>query len=464
MAGLVCMFLVGCPHNRYQIELKPKADALERSLTCWRDGGGENAESNIKEFPEAELKRIAGAYNKPAPPSEPRKYTFLGEFVGKTPNDVGGSGNYTHWKTRMGTLSLYAERFRGSDDLAGALQARQDAADTLTTLLLGWFCSEIKADPAFGKLEKFVDNDFRRDMRNLAVYCWTAGAVKASRPERLSEQAESDDVEFIVRVARYFTERDYLTPAMLPELVRIVEQHDADRFVKLIRTLVASRMEIQGDEQAAQRLSFLKDLDRAKHSLDKYLAATDEYKTFLKKWEQEHKDDADATQPEPGELLGQLVSRILGLGPGPNDQLEVKLACPTRPVATNGVWKEDAKQVVWSSEINAVDKPPPPAMPALFYAFWSAPDEEFQRKHFGKVVLEGKPLAEYCVWRKGLSEAEGKQWDEFVSSLTPGNDLPKRLDAFHFAGEPKPPATNEGKPKPLADKPRELIKAGLQGS
>lgn len=76
-------------------------------------------------------------------------------------------------------------------------------------------------------------------------------------------------------------------------------------------------------------------------------------------------------------------------------------------------------------------------------------------------MLAGKPLAEYCVWRQGLSADEGRQWDQLLSSLNPDNSM-QRLDAFRFSGDP-PPATAEEKPKSLADKPRELIQAGLEG-
>jgi hypothetical protein len=42
----------------------------------------------------------------------------------------------------------------------------------LTDLLLGWFESELSADPRFGKLREFVDGQFRRDLKNASLYVW----------------------------------------------------------------------------------------------------------------------------------------------------------------------------------------------------------------------------------------------------------------------------------------------------
>ena len=462
MVALVCLSLAGCPSNRYEIELKPKGSTMDRSLTCWRKSGGAQGEPQLEPFPAAELEQIAKAYQQSPPPSEARKYTFHGEFIGELPRDIGGSGRHTYWETRMGTLSLYVERFRGDDDLAGAIRARQDAAETFTTLILGWFRSELKNDRDFGKLEEFVDGDFRRDLRNVAVYCWAGQVVAESGSAQRPRQPPLDATEFFVRIAQYFLERGYFTATMMPELARMAQEEDGDRVLEVVRTFVASKMGISSAEQAAQRLDFLKSPEQAKQSLDKFLTGTDQHNAFLRKWQQEHKQDANATPPEPHELLGRVAAEATGLEFSTPDELQVKLECPTEPFATNGTWEADARRVVWSGRTNAAGGPPAPALPALFYAFWSMPNEDFQRERFGKVVLAGEPLAEYCVWRKGLTVAEGEEWDQWLSTLAPDNVM-QRLKEFRFSSDAPLPATAEEKPKSLADKPRELIQAGLAG-
>jgi len=458
IAVFILLCMVGCTRNQYEIKLKPEAEVMHRSLTTWRQTV-QAGKTDLVTFPDPELQQIAKAYNKPAPPGTARKFTFQGKFVGETPPDIGGSGNHTFWKTRMGSLSLYTERFRGNDDLAAALDDRQNAADTLTTLLQGWFKAEIGDDPDFQKLEQFMDHKFRRDMRNLALYFWTVQAVSESE---VNTESAADNSEMLVRITRYLMERDYLTPAMLPELIRSVEQKDSERFLKFVRTLVASQLQIDNADQIARRLSFLKSPEIALLSLKKYLATTKEYETFLRQWQHDHKDQPDATPPEPVKFMNEQAWQMTGIMLGGADQLKVKLTCPTQPFSTNGTWNKETSQVVWSTRINIPDKSSGSVLPAMLFAFWSVPNDEFQRKHFGMVVLSGESLAKYCTWKKALTETESKEWDAFISSLTPGNNLLKRNDTFRFSIDPQPSPTSENKPTSLADTPRDLIKNMLK--
>jgi hypothetical protein len=122
-------------------------------------------------------------------------------------------------------------------------------------------------------------------------------------------------------------------------------------------------------------------------------------------------------------------------------RLKVRLACPVEPHVTNGEWDGELRQVTWSGSIGAE------SAPALFsYAVWAEPDAEFQAEHFGRVVLGGEDLGEYVIWRSGLTEDEGRQWDEFVSGLKPGADLEDELEGFGFADSPD-----------LADTPRRVL-------
>ena len=60
------------------------------------------------------------------------------------------------------------------------------------------------------------------------------------------------------------------------------------------------------------------------------------------------------------------------------------------------------------------------------------------------MVLTGKLLAECCIWRSGLSEAEAVQWEEFVGQLTPAADAAARIDAFRFRGAKADATTPSG--------------------
>ena len=122
-------------------------------------------------------------------------------------------------------------------------------------------------------------------------------------------------------------------------------------------------------------------------------------------------------------MAGQLL--LEGVLPpnalGGADQVELTLAAAKQPYQTNGRW--DAATAGMHSTANLAKKS---ALPALFYAFWSQPDEAFQRAHFGRQVLEGDGLAQYVLWYRSLSADEMRQWDAFVTGCRPGPDLVAR--------------------------------------
>ena len=92
--------------------------------------------------------------------------------------------------------------------------------------------------------------------------------------------------------------------------------------------------------------------------------------------------------------------------------------------------------------------------PRLFCcAVWSTPDSDFQVEHFGRVILQGPELAEYVIWRKGLTEQEGEVWDRLVSGLRPDQNLDEKIQAFEFSDSPR-----------LAEPARRVILNGLKNT
>lgn len=143
---------------------------------------------------------------------------------------------------------------------------------------------------------------------------------------------------------------------------------------------------------------------------------------------------------------------------GNGDSLSVKLELPHEPFATNGEWNERAKQMTWSESIQPLDSDRL-KLPTLLFAFWSQPNVMMQETHFGKVVLGGEMLAQYCLWYRGLSKAEAAEWDKFVLTLSPGADLVQRIEGFRFSHEP---ADDENGENMLSTTARELIVSELK--
>jgi hypothetical protein len=146
---------------------------------------------------------------------------------------------------------------------------------------------------------------------------------------------------------------------------------------------------------------------------------------------------------------------------GQPDHLAVRLSLPAAPVHSNGRWDEALKQVVWETYIE--DRTNVSHFPFSCYASWVQADQVYQTEHFGKVVLTGDELIQYCLWRSGQDKQRGDEWDAFLAGLRSGNDLVKKLDAFRFPGEPDQAGTNS---PPTVPSPsvysRELLKAALR--
>jgi hypothetical protein len=120
-------------------------------------------------------------------------------------------------------------------------------------------------------------------------------------------------------------------------------------------------------------------------------------------------------------LLG--ISFELG---GDADHLTVKLVLKHAPDHSNGKWQDG--QVVWDIEL-----PPNRPLPALCYANWNNPDDQFQPAHFGRVLLAGDELTKYNLWRNALAQADGQAWDAFLAGLQPSPDLKQKIQAFQLA-------------------------------
>jgi hypothetical protein len=76
-------------------------------------------------------------------------------------------------------------------------------------------------------------------------------------------------------------------------------------------------------------------------------------------------------------------------------------------------------------------------------------------EHFGRVLLHGDELLQYCVWRSGLDERQAGEWEQLLSGLRPGAELTNTLAAFEFSGAPPQSSA-------AADCGKDLLKAALE--
>ncbi len=431
IAMFTAVAIVGCEANHYEVEIKPTGDTVQRELTVSRLRSAEG-EDRVVTFSDDELVKIAAAYDTEIPAETAKKHKFAGVFSGEMPHDVGGSGSYTHWNTPLGSMAAYVERFRGNDDLVADVEKRQEALDRMADLLLGWFASELDGAAGFQELHEFLDRQFRRDLKNLGFYAWAF--------EIASDDEESAVWECLVRISRYLIERSYLTTDQIPMLARAMRESDGGapaHLLALIQRFTASKMGVASDQPIPACLQFLGDATAVEASLNDYLRGSDEYKLRLRAWEREIATNPEAKKPEASTIISDLLEQAFlpNFQLGRSDRLDVKLAAGEKPFLTNGQWDEEAGHVLWSRHLLSADSHLS-EYPTLVFALWSVPDRKEQELRFGRSVLEGRSLGEYCLWYRGLSAAESKEWDDFVATLKADDSVASRIRVFRFSRQP----------------------------
>jgi hypothetical protein len=435
--------LAGCSRNVYEIEMRPKGDALERELTAWHEGGSSAAEGAAGAKPDEkvqplsldELKRIAAAYGEAVPKREAKKYRFSGTFRGALPGDIGGAGSFTRWQSPLGDLYVYAERCRGNDDLAANLNARRAALDRTFDVLIAWLDEQLKDDPLAAKLHELFDGPVRRDAHNLLLDAWAALTCSRNRPY---DDAAALFYDITFCALEYLAERDYFSPSEVPQIMRTFDQSaglDDEQFLRLVRSVLTRKLKLDDDKKLDGLIALLGDTRRVDRTLLVHLKTTPEYARLVAKRQKAVDRVGERLPIDAREVLDELVfSSILGIDLDGDDRVRAKLHVDAAPFATNGTFDAEANVVAWDHAIDAADADNP-GLPFMMYAAWSQPNETEQTRRFGKIILDGEPLSKYVLWYNGLTEAEQAAWTEMLDSLRPGDGFKARVAAFRFPAE-----------------------------
>ncbi len=428
---ILFILIAGCEEYKYSIEMKPCEEGIERKLICPSYLSQDKRES------------ITKLYEKQVDPN-----TFWGRFNENLPNDVGGAGFYTTFSTNMGQVNIYSERFRGNDNLNHTLEQAQLLADRIADFLIGWLEYELGDDPNFVNLKAFCNENLRPDLKNLMIYFWLSIAL----PEYKSSASE----EIVMRMQHYVIERGYLSPKEMHLLTESFEDGQKQG-LRLFRQLVTDKMGYSLPGMEAERLVFLSDSKHAEDSIKWYIRTTD---FFKRAWEdkkrQENDPNAEPPEIDMDDFIMHDIDFEFDIFSWSDSKIEVKLACENEPFETNGKWDKEASQVVWRCSIAGNEE-----LPTFFFASSSDPNRKYQEEHFGGIVLSSETLAEYCMWRENLDEGKGKEWDSFILSLNPSQDLEKQVSSFRFSQDRQKQKESDVRKSDLAKKPRELILTGL---
>jgi hypothetical protein len=133
--------LAGCARDPYaardiyEITVRPQGKVFQRRLTCWHKRRGHDPK--IEALDADELARLEKLYGGRESDDDATKQTFVAEFEGRVPPDVGGAGTYSHWTTPLGSVTAYMERLRGQVNPEIQWKKQRAAADQIVDLLAG---------------------------------------------------------------------------------------------------------------------------------------------------------------------------------------------------------------------------------------------------------------------------------------------------------------------------------------
>ena len=99
-----------------------------------------------------------------------------------------------------------------------------------------------------------------------------------------------------------------------------------------------------------------------------------------------------------------------------NQSRILSLTTGSVPYLTNGRWDSESGQIVFKTRFYDANNRTVIYQP-IFYAAWSLPAVERQRRLFGSVLLMDEDLADYCMWERMLSERDQLAWSEALLTL-----------------------------------------------
>lgn len=425
--------LPSCVQRLYEVRMSPRA------------GGGWDRVLTVTEH-----RHERDAEGRDVPTQETR--ISPSSFSRDIGSDVGNAGSITTYRTSLGTLTIYVERIRGQSAVADTVESKIHAAGEAARLIGGWLRSEAPNWPGATDLHRWCEEDLRADLRDLTVHLWLTGVDRGGARDPAHSAGW-------LRVLQFLTERGYVQPDELAQLSRLLmggaESDEVHRWwVRMIARKAGDLKVAAGGEPPP----FLRSWEATAASLESYLQQQPEFAALVAEAQARAKPDESPERIDAKQVLGdRLAAMSEGMVPlfasetgNWAETLDLELATPVEPFATNGRWRPDRKVVRW---FTMLDGPDQPAMyPLNLYAQWVMVDEEAQRACFGEVALNGVLLAKYCLWRSGLTDIEGRAWDEALAGLAPNAEIAPIL---------KEAAAKSGMPAPLCDQGIGMIQDGL---
>lgn len=410
---LLASCVLGCKYRQFKIVMSfdDKGGVVREIDVSLREGEGDDSDLTKDSM----VLRLAAIYGEPISAdahSNGRKYRKT--FPGKLPQDIefGGFTNFgalAMEESPLGRSVFYSERMPGPTHWKEILDLFEKLIDSGFRALVAGLekDEELKGRPdELKRLTEFVRGKFRADFTDAVLEYWLGHVqLKGTNQHALSfEQKQKLEATVELKTNHLLLERGYIT-----SLTEITGFGSRDT----LRVVVRRFLREMGPSAVKSPPRLFSEWLEDSASFDKFLS------------------DGFSVIGVSQDGLKESMPSLFPLELGDSASGTVKWRTKVAPDVTNGVWDQTKGELTW--EYSAENGPVPTA---LLWALWNEPDEKFQRRHFGRVLIR-KELGRYNQWYLALDPAMKKEWDRFMLALPADNSLARQLNAFEFTSRPR---------------------------
>ncbi len=439
---VVCVLtfaLCACQNRKVKVEITATGDGATRTFAT-----NDTARSSLDA-----ATRAYGSEGS-ADPELGRKFT--GKFAESAlPSEIGNHGAIGRLESSLGSARLYYEQFA---DRRSEWQAMRDRVESgvLWLKIFGRFIEvqKLKKEPARTAFSSWWNGEVVPLVADAyLMYSGMQGAIQSQRigvmPRKSSDfTPRTADEEFSARVLEplviLFAERGWITPdelaaGQMAAADGNITKREREWMLKTVAApliqRIAAKFDPNGQGVSVESLPML--------GLE-FLA----WKSFSRQYRDlllESPAISESTKADirkgkwDFELPPPFGIRMLEK-PKVTDA-EVIVDTGAEPFFTNGRWngaseRLEVKGGFYEGKYRYTSYNPP------YYAVWALPSQR-QESVFGRVILEGEPLGQYCAWESSLEEDVKAKWLLALEDIARAKDITAATVILAELGASAPP-------------------------
>ncbi|MGA1708870.1 MAG: hypothetical protein ACO4CI_09305 [Phycisphaerales bacterium] len=381
-----------------------------------------------------EAARVESLYGSGSARSAGGETAFTASFDESLPSEIGNRNGLSEIRTSLGVAKFYWESFDPAEDHWSDLEYRMASGELWGRIFGRWAEMRIEDESRREEFNAVLEREYLPLARD-TMLMWSAMQA-ASQAQRVAARvrdakdrgAMSDDERFrravFLPLLLLLAERGFFTPEEIQRLILLSAKgnpSEAERrwsFAEVIAPALQRQFRRFDPEAAPPTFPSL-----LASGVSFYLFASNSSRIDDLMLASPVIPDADKERIRRGDRSVALPP-VFGVRVGNRakpTETEVVLATGVEPYLTNGAWDAETKSVVFKGRI-VEGRERITLYAATFQAAWAIPDEAFQRKCFGEVLLEGEALAGYCGWLQALPEKPRARWDAALEALADTGD------------------------------------------